>query len=71
MSYDAWLEKPYQDAAAEAEAYAQWCEREGHDPDDDLWDEFNDAMAEAKEDYEVDRYEQRMADREVEEWERD
>lgn len=70
MSYDAWLERPYQDAAAESDAYVSWCEREGLDPDDDHYDEFRDAMDQAREDHEVDRYEQRMADREDEarEW---
>lgn len=63
MSYDAWLERPYQERADESDAYVSWCEKQDLDPNEDHWDEFRDAAAQAREDYLVDQYEQRMADR--------
>lgn len=32
-NYDAWLEKPIQDAYARGDAFIDWCEREDVDPD--------------------------------------
>lgn len=32
--YDAWLSRPYEDAAIEAERYWDFCEEHGLDPDD-------------------------------------
>lgn len=53
MSYDSWLEAPYQQRATEADAYVAWCEANDLDPDDDLWDDFRDEMDARREDYEV------------------
>jgi hypothetical protein len=55
MSYDSWLEAPYQRAAAQADAYVTWCEGEGLDPDDDHWQAFEEAMDDARYDAEVER----------------
>lgn len=33
--YDAWLERPYVEAAKQAEAYESYCERNDLDPDDE------------------------------------
>lgn len=35
MSYDAWLEQPYQDRYAEGERYVAWCEANDLDPSED------------------------------------
>ena len=32
-NYDAWLEKPYQDMMDDADAYYDWCDLNGVDPD--------------------------------------
>jgi hypothetical protein len=32
--YDAWLERPHQDAIAESERFLDWCEEHNIDPDD-------------------------------------
>jgi hypothetical protein len=32
--YDAWLERPYQDACADADRYIEWCESRNMDPDE-------------------------------------
>lgn len=42
MSYDSWLEKPYQDRADEDEAFEAWKER--MQKEDDLSDEERDAL---------------------------
>lgn len=31
--YDAWLERPYQDMIDESDAYYDWCDTNGFDPD--------------------------------------
>lgn len=59
MSYDAWLEKPYQDRAASDDAYFQWCEDNDLDPSDDHEAEFEQAMDDAREDAELARAENR------------
>lgn len=49
-NYDAWLERPYQEAAARADAFVDWCEREGVDPDaPDAWDRYEAAIVDAQE----------------------
>lgn len=70
MSYDAWLERPYQERAAESDAYVSWCESNDLDPDDDHWDAFRDAMDQAREDFEVERAEARAEARAEEMMER-
>jgi hypothetical protein len=63
-SYDAWLEKPYQDRAAQEDAYVKWCEENDLDPDDDLYDDFMEAMEDMADDLAEQaaeaRYEERM-----------
>lgn len=34
--YDAWLERPYVEAAEQSDAYVAWAEANGLDPEDDL-----------------------------------
>lgn len=65
--YDAWLERPYQDMIAEADAFYDWAEAEGYDveSDEDL------ALAEsAYEDYLESQYDYDDYDLDyLEEWE--
>lgn len=49
MSYDSWLERPYQDRYDDAAAYEAWLESEDLDADEDHWDEFVQAMDDAAE----------------------
>lgn len=63
MSYDSWLEAPYRQRADEGAAYEAWCEKNDKDPDDDLWDEFVDAMEQAREDYLVEKAEAEREER--------
>jgi hypothetical protein len=50
MSYDSWLEEPYQRMYAEGDAFVEWCERRGIDPDaDDAWDRYESDLADARE----------------------
>lgn len=35
VGYDAWLERPYQDMIADADAFYDWAEANGFDLDDD------------------------------------
>lgn len=44
--YDAWLERPYVDAARQEEAFEKWCEAEDVEFDaPDAWERFEAAMA--------------------------
>lgn len=53
--YDAWLERPYQDMIAEADAFYDWCEANDIDPDSD---EAESLYADAMEgEYDYDDYE--------------
>lgn len=61
-NYDAWLEKPYQDFYAEADAYVEWCEENGLDPEDDHNEDFKQAMADREDDYYADLAEARAED---------
>lgn len=61
--YDAWLERPYQERAAEGDAYVAWCERSDLDPDGDHWDDFRAAMDDAREDAAIAAAEARAEDR--------
>lgn len=49
-NYDSWLEAPFQRMCAEQDAYVDWCERNGYDPDDEQaeadYQEYCDAEAE-------------------------
>lgn len=47
MSYDNWLEKPYQLLAAEADKFTDWAEREEYDLEDPA------SIQRAEEDYEA------------------
>lgn len=53
MSYDSWLEAPYQQAAAESDAYVTWCEANDRDPDEDHYDDFRADMDDRREDAEI------------------
>ena len=64
---DAWLEAPYVNAARDADAYEDWCEREDLDSSEDHWDAFEDAMAAEYEGRMEDAAEARM-DRMREDW---
>lgn len=48
---DAWLERPYVKAAAEADAFFDWCEREDVDPDSPEAGRLYDEAVEAAKDY--------------------
>ncbi len=49
-NYDAWLERPYVEAAEQAERFEAWCESEDIDSDqDDAWDLYEEAMADLDE----------------------
>ena len=50
-NYDAWLEKPYQDRYAREDEYVRWCEENDLDPADDLWDDFEEYLADLADDY--------------------
>lgn len=67
MNYDAWLEEPYQSAAAEDDAFRDWCETFEEDPDDPaahaLWVLDLDAQ---RQEYEVETY---LHNREIEDQE--
>ena len=59
--YDAWLERPYQDACDAAEAYWTWCEARGFDPDTeeaaDAYQDYIDSQWETYDsDYEPEDY---------------
>lgn len=61
MNYDAWLEKPYQDKAREDDAFQNFCEHYGYDPDSEEAEyEFEDHMQSAAEDAAIAAYEARM-----------
>ena len=48
-NYDAWLEAPYQQRYAEDDAYFDFCESRGLDPEDDneaAWEDYKEAMSE-------------------------
>lgn len=62
-SYDAWLERPYQEAAAEGDAYVNWCEENDLDPGDDHWDDFEQEMADRADDAAIERAEAAREDR--------
>lgn len=50
MSYDAWLEAPYQRAHAEGDAFIDWCESRNIDYEsDDAWNRFQADMDDARE----------------------
>jgi hypothetical protein len=50
VSYDSWLEAPYQRMCAESDAFVFWCESAGVDPDaDDASDLYESAVEEAAE----------------------
>jgi hypothetical protein len=50
MSYDSWLEAPYQRMYAEGDAFVFWCEQHDVDPDaDDAWDRYESDVADARE----------------------
>lgn len=62
-NYDSWLERPYQDAIEQSEAFVDWCEEHNIDPDDPnaetLYLNYLDALWEPPEpddDYEGDPY---------------
>lgn len=50
-NYDAWLEKPYQDAYAAEDGYVEWCEEEGLDPAEDHFEAYEQAQADREDDY--------------------
>lgn len=56
--YDAWLERPYQDMIAEADAFYEWAEAEGYDVDDEedlaLAESAYESYIESQYDYEPD-----------------
>jgi hypothetical protein len=62
-SYDAWLEAPYVEAAAKGDAYANWCEENDKDPEEDHWDEFEQEMADRADDAAEERAEAMREDR--------
>lgn len=67
-NYDAWLEKPYQDMYAAGDAYVDFCEREGLDPDtpeaQSAWAEYQDYMQEPESPWDTDKErELELADR--------
>ena len=65
MNYDAWLEKPYQDRARKEDAYVEWCEDNGLDPNGDHWDEWEQEMYDRAEDAAIEAAE---AAREDQDW---
>lgn len=57
MSYDSWLEAPYQERADATDAYVEWCEENDHDPDGDFWDDFEQYSIDRAEDAAMERAE--------------
>lgn len=69
MNYDAWLERPYQEAYDRGDAFVAWCEREGVDPDDaDAQGRFEDALETAAEEAAEERAIRRAEAREDGDW---
>ena len=66
-NYDAWLERPYQQAASEQEHYEQWCDDNELDPGEDHWSDYEKWVEDAKADAQIAAHEARM---EEIEWER-
>lgn len=57
MTYDAWLERPYQTHYAQNDAYFDWCESNDLDPEEDHWDEWQTSLEDAAEDAAIARWE--------------
>ena len=50
MSYDGWLEAPYQRMYAEGDAFVDWCERRDIDPEsEDAYDRYQADLDDARE----------------------
>lgn len=63
---DAWLEKPYVDAARRDAAYEAFCERNGYDPDDSASEEAFEDHQEFLSEPDPDEARERQIERELE-----
>lgn len=59
--YDAWLERPYQDACEAADRFLDWCETHNMDPDDPdaetFYNDYIDSLWEEPDNYNDEREE--------------